>query len=206
MKCYFRTFLFKSFIRKFYFYVTFCTQSMRTKPVTPMLAPEKGAVWSINHKENKENTFRGSVRWLRSHINYFVLCMVVIRVPDYYSLKQSRMTKFGSIQIVNEMSQRLETGNNWVTATGFAKSTKNKTKKQNSMEVVGGWVHRPGAKTINVFRACLGAQLIICAQKWRNFVLFSTVSLRFVLSRVRVFLYSLGPRSPKYWYFGLVYG
>ena len=55
--------------------------------------------------------------------------------------------------------------------------------------------HPPGAKTINVFRACLGAQLTICAQKWRNFVLFSTVSLRFVLSRVCVFLYSLGPLS-----------
>ena len=53
----------------------------------------------------------------------------------------------------------------------------------------------PGAKTINVFRACLGAQLTICAQKWRNFVLFSTVSLRFVFSRVCVFLYSLGPRT-----------
>ena len=48
----------------------------------------------------------------------------------------------------------------------------------------------PRAKTINVFRACLGAQLTICAQKWRNFVLFS---LRFVLSRVCVFLYSLDP-------------
>ena len=47
----------------------------------------------------------------------------------------------------------------------------------------------PGAKTINVFRACL----TICAQKWRNFVLFSTVSFRFILSRVCVFLYSLGP-------------
>ena len=62
--------------------------------------------------------------------------------------------------------------------------------------------NRPGAKTINVFRACLGAQLTICAQKWRNFVLFSTVSLRFVLSRVCVFLYSLGPRpvtdSPQF--------
>ena len=55
--------------------------------------------------------------------------------------------------------------------------------------------HKPGAKTINVFRACLGAQLTICAQKLRNFVLFSTVSLRFVLSRVCIFLYSLGPRS-----------
>ena len=54
-----------------------------------------------------------------------------------------------------------------------------------------------GAKTIHVFRACLGAQLTICAQKLRNFVLFSTVSLRFVLSRVCVFLYSLGPRSPS---------
>ncbi len=54
----------------------------------------------------------------------------------------------------------------------------------------------PGAKTINVFRACLGAQLTICAQKWRNVVLFSTASLRFVLSRVCVFLYSLGPRIP----------
>ena len=51
----------------------------------------------------------------------------------------------------------------------------------------------PGAKTINAFRACLGAQLTICAQKCRNFVLFSTVSLRFVLSRFCVFLYSLGP-------------
>ena len=53
-------------------------------------------------------------------------------------------------------------------------------------------VHREahkGPKTINVFRACLGAQLTICAQKLRNFVLFSTVSLRFVLSRVCVFLY-----------------
>ena len=56
-------------------------------------------------------------------------------------------------------------------------------------------VQRPGAKTINVFRACLGAQLTICVQKSRNFVLFSTVSLKFVLSRVCVFLYSLGPRS-----------
>ena len=40
-------------------------------------------------------------------------------------------------------------------------------------------------------RCC--AQLTICAQKWRNFVLFSMVSFRFVLSRVCVFLYSLGP-------------
>ena len=53
---------------------------------------------------------------------------------------------------------------------------------------------RPGAKTINVFWACLGAQLTICAQKWRNFVLFSAVSLIFVLSRVCVFLYSPGPK------------
>ena len=52
---------------------------------------------------------------------------------------------------------------------------------------------QPGARTINVFRACLGAQLTICAQKWHNFVLLSTVSLRFVLSRVCVFLCSLGP-------------
>ena len=51
------------------------------------------------------------------------------------------------------------------------------------------------AKTINVFRACLGAQLTICAQKRRNFVLFSKASLRFPLSRVCVFLYSLGPLS-----------
>ena len=42
-----------------------------------------------------------------------------------------------------------------------------------------------GAKTINVFRACLS-----------NFVLFSTVSLRFVLSQV-FFLYSLGPRTSR---------
>ena len=56
----------------------------------------------------------------------------------------------------------------------------------------------PGAKTINVFRACLGAQLTICAQKWRNIVLFSTVRLTFVLSRVCVFLYSLGPRGQDY--------
>ncbi len=55
----------------------------------------------------------------------------------------------------------------------------------------------PWAKTINVFRACLGAHLTICAQKWRNLVLFSTVSLRFVLSQICVFLYSLGPLSPS---------
>ena len=55
----------------------------------------------------------------------------------------------------------------------------------------------PGAKTINVFRACIGAQLAICAQKLCNFVLFSTVSLRFVLSRVCVFPYRLGPRGKK---------
>ena len=53
-----------------------------------------------------------------------------------------------------------------------------------------------GAKTINVFWACLGAQLTICAQKWCNLVCSRMVSLRFVLSRVCVFLYSLGPRSP----------
>ena len=58
----------------------------------------------------------------------------------------------------------------------------------------------PWAKTINVFRACLGAQLTICAQKWRNFILFSTVSLRFVLSRVCVFLYSLGPMTFLYYF------
>ena len=40
----------------------------------------------------------------------------------------------------------------------------------------------PGLGTINVFWACLGAQLTICAQKWRNFVCSSTLSLRFVLS------------------------
>ena len=65
-----------------------------------------------------------------------------------------------------------------------------------------------GAKTINVFRACLGgAQLTICAQKWRKFVLFSTVSLRFVLSRVCVFLYILGPRCtmPEVWLSHQVY-
>ena len=43
------------------------------------------------------------------------------------------------------------------------------------------------------------AQLTICAQKWRNFVLFSTVSFRFVLSRVCVFLYSLGPKLRHFW-------
>ena len=53
----------------------------------------------------------------------------------------------------------------------------------------------PGPKTINISRACLGAQLTICAQKCRNFVCSSIVSLRFVLSRVCVFLYSLGPWS-----------
>ena len=54
-------------------------------------------------------------------------------------------------------------------------------------------VRKPGAKTINVFQAGLGAQLTICAQKWRNFVLFSTVSLRFVLSQVCVFFIVLAP-------------
>ena len=54
-------------------------------------------------------------------------------------------------------------------------------------------MYPPWAKTINVFRACLGAQLTICAQKWRNYVLFTMVSFRFVLSRVCVFIYSLGP-------------
>ena len=49
-----------------------------------------------------------------------------------------------------------------------------------------------GPGTINLFWACLGAQLTICAQKWRNFVCSSTLSLRFVLSRVFLFLYSLG--------------
>ena len=59
-----------------------------------------------------------------------------------------------------------------------------KQKSEITMEVGGWWVLGP---RLNVFRACLGAQ------KWRNFVLFSTASLRFVLSRV-FFFYSLGPR------------
>ena len=46
-------------------------------------------------------------------------------------------------------------------------------------------------------RACIGAQLTICAKKWRNFVCSSTLSLRFVWSWVCVFLYSLGPRTYK---------
>ena len=39
------------------------------------------------------------------------------------------------------------------------------------------------------------SQMIIWAQKWRKFVCSSTLSLRFVLSWVCVFLYSLGPWS-----------
>ena len=70
------------------------------------------------------------------------------------------------------------------------KKNTNSTQKNLKLTVL----NKTGAKTINVFRACLGAQLTICAQKRRNFVLFSTVSLRFVLSRVCVFIYSLGPR------------
>ena len=65
---------------------------------------------------------------------------------------------------------------------------------QRQLSLSASMHNTPGAKTINVFRACLGAQLTICAQKWRSFVLFSMVSLKFVLSRVCVFLYSLGPR------------
>ena len=65
--------------------------------------------------------------------------------------------------------------------------------RRSGLKVAKAKTTRSGARTINVFRACLGAQLTICAQKWRNFVLFSMVSLRFVLSRVCVFLYNLGP-------------
>ena len=45
----------------------------------------------------------------------------------------------------------------------------------------------------NVFWAGLGAQLTICAHKWRNFVWFSMLSLRFVWSRVCVFFIFLAP-------------
>ena len=41
MKFHFRTFLFKSFIRKLYYYVTFSAQSMRTKPVHSYVTPRK---------------------------------------------------------------------------------------------------------------------------------------------------------------------
>ena len=51
----------------------------------------------------------------------------------------------------------------------------------------------PGAKTINVCWACLSAQLTICAQKWRNFVCSSTLSVRFVLSQVFIFFIVLAP-------------
>ena len=54
---------------------------------------------------------------------------------------------------------------------------------------------RPGSETINAYWACLSAQLTICAQKLHNFVCSSTLILRFVLSRVFLFLFSLGPRS-----------
>ena len=47
--------------------------------------------------------------------------------------------------------------------------------------------NKSGAKIINVFRAWIGAHLTICAQKWRNCVLFSTVRLTFVFSRVLCF-------------------
>ena len=51
------------------------------------------------------------------------------------------------------------------------------------------------AKTVKKSQTWTGAQLTICAQKLRNFVFSSTLSLRFVCSRVSVFLHSLGPRS-----------
>ena len=59
MKFYFRTFLFKSFIRNFYFYVTFCTQSMRTKPVNSYVSPRKGGC--LEYKSQKKKN--GKEEW-----------------------------------------------------------------------------------------------------------------------------------------------
>ena len=54
MKCYFRTFLFKSFIRNCYFYVTFCTQIMRTKPVNSYVSPRKGGCLEYKSQRTKK--------------------------------------------------------------------------------------------------------------------------------------------------------
>ena len=56
----------------------------------------------------------------------------------------------------------------------------------------------PFTPHIKKSRACLGSQLTICAQKWRNFVCSITQSLKFVWSWVCVFLYSLGPYQANF--------
>ena len=48
---------------------------------------------------------------------------------------------------------------------------------------------RPGAKILNVFRAWIGAQLTICAQKWR----LARYVWRLFWVEFCVFLYNLGP-------------
>ena len=53
MKCYFRTFLFKSFIRNVYFYITVCTQIMRTKPVNSDVSPRKGGCLEYKSQRTK---------------------------------------------------------------------------------------------------------------------------------------------------------
>ena len=54
-------------------------------------------------------------------------------------------------------------------------------------------VGEPWGQDYKRFLARLGAQLTICDQKLRNFLCSSTLSLRFVLNQVFLFLYSLGP-------------
>ena len=68
----------------------------------------------------------------------------------------------------------------WMRSHVTNKLTVSSWKKKVSLET-------RGQDYINVFRAWIGAQLTICAQKWCNFVLFSTVRLTFVLSRVLCF-------------------
>ena len=80
-----------------------------------------------------------------------------------------------------------------VCVTGMEKGLCTVKKIQKSRVKFG----RSGAKTIKKSRACLGAKLTICAQKLRNFICSSTLSLRFVWSRVCVFLYILGSRLSR---------
>ena len=84
----------------------------------------------------------------------------------------------------------------------FPISVRGFAKKKIPVYYGSGWVGGSRGQDYKRFSSMSRCQLTICAQKWRSFVLFSTVSLKFVLSRVCVFLYSLGPRSHSEFFLG----
>ena len=100
----------------------------------------------------------------RPHLRYKYFCIRDMNAVDIDTMSWEGLAA-DRTEWRSALKQHLETGEEKLMA---ASADKRARRKEDSSSIRPETT--PGAKTINVFRACLGAQLTICAQKLCNFV------------------------------------